>query len=281
MGKGPTVQELAEQDENFRVYLNQIRGEVEADQAHDVKALDKIIEQYYTNGGWSYKPLLQLDALEVQQVSEWSLDNVSKILGAVRDAIFGDESPPPGTEIEKGAETALALAEMEGLNLLVMNKAFAVVQSILSTFATDTSYRGKALTKTELVAPGITVFISIRSDVWKSQGFFNNDSIAQYLYIVRSFFSAEQAGDIASFNSILAYSELAAAFDSRIEEIARLVADPATEFSALPELMQIMGFLSDQLSYIHAKIAELQSQKTTKLLAASHKALATRKSASN
>lgn len=281
MGKGPKVEELAQEDADFRKYLEQIRGEVEADQAHGIKELEKIIDQYYTDGGWSYKPLMQLNALEVQQVSEWSLDNVSKILGAVRDAIFGDSAPPAGTEIEKPGDVGLALSEMMDLNLLVMNKAFAAVQSILATFATESSYRGKALTKTELVAPGITVFVSIRSDVWRSQGFFNNDSIAQYLYIVRSFFSADQAGDIAKFNSVLAYTELATAFDQRIEELARMVANPATPFSALPELMQIMAFLSDQLSFIHAKIAELRSQKVTRLMAASHKALADRKSVSN
>jgi len=281
MGKGPTIEELAERDDEFRAYLKQIRSEVEADKAKDLAVLKTDVEDYYTAGGWSYKPFLQMDALEVQQVSTWSLDNISKILEAVRDAIFGESDPPPDTVIEKGEDIGLALGEMEALELLLVNKAFAAIQSILTTFATDESYRGKALTKAQLVSPGITMFVSIRSDVWESKHFFGGDSIAQYFYLVRSYFSADQAGDIAKFNSVLAYLELATAFDQRIEELAQQIADKNTPASALPELMQILGFMSDQLAYIHEKIDELRAEKKARIMAASQQIVSERLKALN
>jgi len=276
MGRGPSIQELAEQEQAFREYLDQIRGDIEKDKADDTIALDKIITTFYSDGGWAYSPLMQSDLLEVQQISTWSLANVVKIMTGVRDAIFGSSAPPPGVEIEKPSGTSNAIDKMQDLNLLALNRAFSAVQSILETFAVESSYRGKAITKVEVVAPGLTLFLSIRSDVWKNQGFFNSDSIGQYLFIMRSYFSVEQAGDIALYNTVLAYTELANAFDARVVEIAQRIGDISTPFSALMELAEEMGFYSEQLALIHAKIDELRQEKVARLLASSKKAIATR-----
>lgn len=94
MGKGPTIQELSEKEKAFREYLTQIRTELEKDKEKDIKTLDVIIKDYYTAGKWTYKPLMQMDNVDIQQVSTWSLDNVTKILTSVRDAIFGNSTPP-------------------------------------------------------------------------------------------------------------------------------------------------------------------------------------------
>ena len=279
MGKGPSIQELAEKEKAFREYLDQIRAAIEKDKTKDTAALDAIIKKFYTDGGWSYSPLMQSDLLEVQQISAWSLGNVVKMLTGVRNAIFGSAEPPAGVEIEKPADTSKAIDKMQELNLLALNRAFAAVQSILETFAVETSYRGKAITQVEVVAPGLTLFLSIRSDVWKNKGFFNNDSIGQYLFIMRCYFSTEQAGDIAKFNSVLAYVELANAIDARIIGIALKIENPETPFSAMKELLQEAGFYSEQLAVIHAKIDELRKEKVARLLASSKKAIAARAAA--
>jgi len=159
MGRGPSIQELAEQEQAFREYLDQIRGDIEKDKADDTIALDKIITTFYSDGGWAYSPLMQSDLLEVQQISTWSLANVVKIMTGVRDAIFGSSAPPPGVEIEKPSGTSNAIDKMQDLNLLALNRAFSAVQSILETFAVESSYRGKAITKVEVVAPGLTLFL--------------------------------------------------------------------------------------------------------------------------
>ena len=273
MGKGPTIQELAEKEKAFRDYLKQIRTELEKDKAKEIGELDERIKNYYTDGGWSYKPLMSLDNVEVQQISSWSLDNVVKIMSSVKDAIFGNENPPEGVEIEKPESFVKSLGELANLNLLVLSRAYQAIQGILQTFATESSFRGKTLTKTELVAPGMSVFISIRSDVWRNKGFFNNDSIAQYLFIVKSFFSIEQAGDLSKFNDLLAYEELKAAWRTRIYALAETIADPKTPFSALAELDQQLGFYSEKLADIQAKINELQTKEVEKKLLQSRKTM--------
>lgn len=187
--------------------------------------------------------------------------------------------PPPGVSVEKPDGFSKSITEMANLNLLVLNRAFEAIQGILQTFSTESSYRGKSITKVELVAPGMTVFISIRSDVWKNKGFFNNDSIAQYLFIVKSFFSLEQAGDIAKFNSLLAYEELMAAYRTRMYALADTIADPNTPFSALTELDEQLGYYAGQIGKIQAMIDDLHSQKMAeKLKMAKHAIISRAKS---
>ena len=57
MGQGPTIQQLAEEDKAFREYLAQIQQELEKDKAKDLENLEAKVKQYYSDGGWSYKPL--------------------------------------------------------------------------------------------------------------------------------------------------------------------------------------------------------------------------------
>lgn len=265
MGQGPSIQQLAEKEQAFRDYLSQIRGELEKDKAKDTENLQTEIEGYYKKGGWEYKPMLQLDKVEVQQVSSWSLDNIVKMLNAVSSAIFGTDDPPEGVKVEKPADLTKSMQYLDNLSLMVVSKAFSVIQGILETFATESSYKGQSITKVEVVAPGITVFVSIRSDVWKNRGFFNNDSIAQYMFIVRSFFSLQQAGDMSKINDIQAYEELKEAFRIRIGALSERIADPKTPFSAMEELDEELGFYASKLSEIQGMIESLETKKNAEL----------------
>jgi hypothetical protein len=265
MGQGPSIQQLAEKEQAFRDYLTQIRGELEKDKATDTESLQKEIDGYYKKGGWEYKPMLQLDKVEVQQVSSWSLDNIVKMLNAVSSAIFGNDDPPEGVKVEKPSDLTKSMKYLDNLSLMVVSKAFSVIQGILETFATESSYKGQSITKVEVVAPGITVFISIRSDVWKNRGFFNNDSIAQYMFIVRSFFSLQQAGDMSKINDIQAYEELKEAFRIRIGALSERIADPKTPFSAMEELDEELGFYASKLSEIQGMIESLETKKNDEI----------------
>lgn len=243
----------------------------------DIASLDGMIEAFYEDGGWSYKPLMQLQSLDIQQVSAWSLDNVAKMLSDVRSAIFGNEPEPPGVDIEKPAEFTGALKDLLELNLLALSRAFQVVQSILQQFATESSYKGKAIQRNEVIAPGLTIFVSIRSDVWKNKGWFNNDSIAQYLFVIRGFFSLEQAGDLSKFNDLLAYEDLKSGYRARMKAVAKTIADPKTPFKALVELEEELGYYAERLAEIQAKIDELQKKEIKEHLGVARNAIASRR----
>jgi hypothetical protein len=279
MGRGPTIQELAEEDQKFREYLAQIRQELEKDKQKDLQNLEAEVKNYYDRGGWNdYKPLLLGDKLDVQQVSVWSLENVGKILNAIQGAIFGGSEPPDGITVEKPKEFNQSLKFLTELNLLALSRAFSAVQGILETFATETSYKGQSILKTEVIAPGMTLFVSIRSDVYRTKGFFNNSSIAQYLYLFRSYFSVKQAGDLSKFNDLLAYEELKSAYRTRMSALAEKIANPSTPFSAMAELEEEAGYYASQLSAIQAKINALQEKEIERFKQRIQSGLAARRS---
>ena len=267
MGKGPSISELAAREEEFRKYLVQIRSELEGYQAEDVAALDKKVTAYYEAGHWSdFKPLMQSEQFDVQHLKTWSLDNVVSILQSVRDAMFGDAQPPAGVVISKPDDFMNSLGLLEKLSLMALSKAFAVIQGVLETFATETQFRGQSISRVELVAPGMTLFISIRSNIWRNKSFFENESIGQYLFVLRSYFSQKQAGDISKYNDLLAYEQLKEAFRKRMADLGRRIADPQTPFSAMTELDEELGYYAGQLSKIQAMIEDLSKQEAQALI---------------
>jgi hypothetical protein len=266
MGQGPTIQELAEREAKFRDYLKQIRSEAEADKAKDIDAVVGEAKKFYEKGGWDYKPLVQADLLDVQQLSSWSLDNVAKILEGVQKSLFGSSPQPSGVEIEKPDDFAKALGALGNLNVLVLARAFQLIQGVLETFATESSYKGKAILKSEVLAPGTTLFLSIRSDVWQNKGFFNNDYIGQYLVVARAYFSLQQAGDISKYNDLLAYEDLKTSYRARMRALADKIADPDLSFEAVVQLEAQVGYYAKQLTQIQVKIDELLEKESSSIL---------------
>jgi hypothetical protein len=266
MGQGPTIQELAEREAKFRDYLKQIRSEAEADKAKDIDAVVGEAKKFYEKGGWDYKPLVQADLLDVQQLSSWSLDNVAKILEGVQKSLFGSSPQPSGVEIEKPDDFAKALGALGNLNVLVLARAFQLIQGVLETFATESSYKGKSILKSEVLAPGTTLFLSIRSDVWQNKGFFNNDYIGQYLVVARAYFSLQQAGDISKYNDLLAYEDLKTSYRARMRALADKIADPDLSFEAVVQLEAQVGYYAKQLTQIQVKIDELLEKESSSIL---------------
>jgi hypothetical protein len=273
MGKGPTIQELAERDSEFRDYLSQIRGELESDKAKETKELEATIEKFYKDGGWSYSPLMTTDKVEVQQSKYWNLDNVKSILGSIRDAIFTSSSPPEGVDINKSTDFDNALGALGNFQLYALNKAFGAIEGILTTFATESSYQGKSISKSELVAPGMMLFLTIRSDSWQNKNFFGGDKIVQYLFILRCNFSLEQAGDISKLNDLLYYEKLKESWRARIDILSEEIQDPKNDFSTVKELVQQQDFYIEQLTNIQATIDELHRKKMKDIKENSRRAL--------
>lgn len=277
MGHGPSISALAERDAEFRKYLDQIRGELEKDKEKDKETLEAEVDKYYAKGGWKYSPLMAGEQFDVQQMTAWSLDNVKKILNSVRDAIFGSAAPPEGIEVQKPDALEQSMKYLQELNLLALTRAFSLVQGVLETFATDTSFRGQSIIKVDVVAPGMTLFVSIRSNVWKSKSFFQNSAIAQYLYVMRSYFSVEQAGDISKYNDLLAYENIKQAYRTRMAALAEKIGDPNTPYSSLGELDEELGYYAENLANLQATIEELTKSEARRHLESARSALSHRR----
>ncbi|MDZ8051642.1 MAG: hypothetical protein RMX68_006070 [Aulosira sp. ZfuVER01] len=190
MGHSPSIDELRDQDRKFRQYLDELLDDINKKAADVRNQVNETISKHYSSGGWDdAKPFLDGENVDVQHVKDWSLDNVTKIIGAVKDAIFGTAPPPPGAKVadKKSEDIAPAFTAIAKLDEYIAAKAFDVISGILQSFMASTEVTAKREIKSEPLAPGLTLFVGILECGYQSQSFFQNEIITQdfYIYAVR------------------------------------------------------------------------------------------------
>ena len=94
------------------------------------------------------------------------------------------------------------IQQIPSLQLLVMSAAFRAVQGILKSFVVKSSTTITMLSKIEVVAPGVTIFVYVNSNSFQQQSFFNNSMISQYFYLVNGYTSGQQLGDYSKFKDL-------------------------------------------------------------------------------
>ena len=259
MGHSPSIKELAEKESEFREYLKKIRVELESDTRKASSSLETEIGEYYQQGNWDdAKPFIQGENIDVQVQSSWSLDNVGKILEAIGKALFGSGLVPEGIKVEKTPDVTEAMKKMENLEVLAISKAFEAIQGIIQAFSVAAQMEFKVQKKVTQIAPGLTLFLYIGSNSYQSTSFFKNEQIFQYVFIYRVLFSSKQSGDIAKFNAISAYQESLAAYQKRIEDLSRIIADPTTSFESVIQLDKQQEFYTKKIDLIMDQIRKLQ-----------------------
>ena len=219
--------------------------------------MDADIEKFYRDGGWDdRKPLLASTYVDVQNVSEWSLSNVNRILTAVSGAIFGSSNPPPGTVIDPEAALGDVISKIPTLQMLVLSKAFSAIQGILEVFTMKSSTNITMQHKIESVAPGVTVFVYINSNSFQQQSFFNNEMITQYFYMIDAYTSAKQLGSYSQFEDLQLFEREKSSLRNIATNIVNKMGE-ATELTQIDMLSKQLDGIYDRLEKITERINEL------------------------
>jgi hypothetical protein len=271
MGKSISIEELEAADAKFAKYLADRRIEITATATDTRKKMDSAIEKFYKDGGWNdRKPVCSAEYIDVQNVSEWSLANVNKILDAVGGAIFGSKNPIPGLKLSPDvkAGTNNVLNAVGGLQMLALSKAFSAVQGILEAFTVKSSTSITMNSKIEVVTPGLTIFVYTNANNFQQKSFFNNTLISQYFFMIDVYTSAKQLGDYAKFQDLQLFEEEKAS----LRLIARKIINTMSELEDLDKLDQI----AKQLDGIYARLEVIteKADELSKEEAANHRELA-------
>ncbi|WP_353815616.1 hypothetical protein [Agromyces sp. SYSU T00266] len=280
MGSTQGIQDKAKQDKEFEEWLAEKSKALEEQLKKTEGELEQEIEKYYAEGGWDdAKPYISGVLIDTLNSKEWSLDNVNRILSSVQSSMFGGTKPPEGVEIKNASDVGPSVAQMADLRLYVLGKAFEAVQGILQVFSTSSTTQAKEKKAVEMVAPGMTMFMSIRSASYTSQSFFTRQVISQYFYVFRIYFSIKQAGDISKFNDLMAYEDLKVAYRNKLKELADIIADPMIDFDAVRELDEQLEYYSEKLAAIQAKIEDLAAKEKAAIMARKNAAIQARREA--
>lgn len=250
MGKSKSIEELEASDKKFQDYLDERRKEIEKRQSETRKQMDADIEKFYREGGWDDRsPIMSASYVDVQHVSEWSLQNVNNILSAVEGAIFGSSNPPPGAVIDGDIANNPVIQAIPSLQLLVMSRAFTAIQGILEVFTTKSSTSISMIHKVEVVAPGVTIFVYINSNSFRQKSFFNNEIISQYFYMIDAYTSVKQLGNYSTFEDKNLFEKEKATL--------RKLAERVLEKMETAETLEEISMFSLQLDGIYDRLEKI------------------------
>jgi uncharacterized protein (DUF2164 family) len=163
MGKSNTIDQQAKLNADFQKYIDD-RTKVLDDMATKAEAeIQTKIGTYYKNGNWKdAAPLIQGKYQHLSTVSEWSLDNVNKMISALHEAIFGKAPAPEGsTAPTQTSDLAANVAKMSDMTLLITSAAFNAVQGIMASLTSGTETNIQQDYATKELAPVLTLFVCV------------------------------------------------------------------------------------------------------------------------
>lgn len=203
MGKSNTIDEQAKQNAAFQQYITEQTAELDKMTTAASQDLQSQITTYYEKGGWNdAKPLVSGTYQHLSTASEWSLDSVAKMIGTIKDSIFGGP-PPDGTDkAEQSTDLAETVAKMSEMEVLIASAAFTAVEGILEAFTSGTQTTVQKQFDIKELAPGLTLFICVIENQYHRSDFVSDNTIIQNGYVFDTRFSIAQGGDVAKFNQM-------------------------------------------------------------------------------
>ena len=203
MGKSNTIEQQSKANAAFQTYIDGQTKALDAMTEDALKTIESTIDTYYKKGKWDdAAPLIQGRYQHLATTSEWSLDNVSKMIDALRGAIFGGPAPEGSTKPPVSADLAETVAKMSDMTLLITSAAFNAVQGIMATFTSGSQTSIQKNFDTKELAPGLTLFMCVIENQFHRSDFLSDNTILQSGYVFETMFSIKQAGDIAKFNQV-------------------------------------------------------------------------------
>jgi hypothetical protein len=227
MGKSATIEDLQKNDAAFRTYLDGIEKDLatQSDAAQQKMRTD--IDDFYTKNGYDdAKRFTDGKNVDFMHQSEFTMDNLKKVIDAVSSAVFAGAQPPAGSTVNedavKAADKALGpeVGAMANLELYIAGKVFDVLSNIIISFGTGTEVSFSSSTKSESLGYGIQMFTAVTASSYRSHSFFNNEYISQYLYCYDVRFSVKQAQSEAKMGIVQAYQNQLAVFEDLLTKLA-------------------------------------------------------------
>jgi hypothetical protein len=271
MGKSNTIDQQAKLNAAFQDYINTQTAALDKMTQDAEMQIAAMVSSFYKDGNWTdAAPLVKGKYEHLSTVSEWSLDNVSKIIDALKNSIFGAPAPAGSTAPPQPTDLARNVAQMSEMTLLITSAAFNAIQGIMATFATSTQTSVQKDFSTKELAPGLTLFLCVIDNQYHRSDFLTNNTILQtgYLFDVR--FSIQQAGSIANFNQVQsliaeqgASQQLLAKFDQALGALD-VTADNFDAKSA--QYNESMGKLNAQISDLQKGIQSLIQKRNSALI---------------
>lgn len=230
MGHSPTIQEMENKEDEYRNYINKIEAELEQKATKYGKEMEDKISDYYKNNDYDKTDFISGRNADFMQATDWSLTNVKKIIEAISKAVFGGSGRvPDGVEVASVPDLGKSIAELSNLEVYVAGKCFEVLGGIVESFGSSSSVSFNSSYKSQPLGNGLHLFATVVCDSYKSESFFENQEIYQYLYIYEVKYSTGEAQTQATQELTKLYEDQISTFTQKVENLLeQLQADKIT-----------------------------------------------------
>jgi len=234
MGRSPSIQELQQKDEEFRKYISQLEKELESRAESYISQMDRAIQDFYSTNGWKEESYITGTNNQFLHSKEWTMDNVKKLIDAIGISLLGGGKPPDGITITSPTDMGVAIEEIMKWQQFIIGRVFTIVDNILSSFGASTSVGFKSEYRSIPLGNGLHLFITLVTDSYQTQSFFNNEYIHEYIYIYQVKYSAGEAQQQATLQLTSLYEDQIANFTRLLKKILT----DLTEGTTTPETYQ-------------------------------------------
>ncbi|KQN54690.1 hypothetical protein ASE98_17185 [Pseudomonas sp. Leaf48] len=257
MGQSNTIEEQQKQNAKFQAYVDQMRTDLDKSLTTQTAALNDKIKAHYSKYN-DDASMISSSYQHLTTVSEWSLASVNVMIDSCRKAIFGGKLPDGAKKDTPTAEVTAAIQAMTNLDLLIANAAFDAIQGLLTSVGSKTETSITVKTDEKLLAPGMTLFITVMENSYHRKDFLSDESIVQTLFLFDVRFSIKEGKAVTKLNDLQAYENQKQSMRNQLLKVDNEVdkLDPSADnyLTMLAKFTSISDTLNTRLEAIDKKL---------------------------
>lgn len=260
MGMSKNIAELEKSNKEFSSYLEKIKGDLEKKGGDIEKEVKVQLEEFHKENNYKYTSFMSGKNIDFLHKSEWSLDNLNKVIGNIVNSLFGSSKVPDGVKLTKPEDVSKAVANAIHMKDYIASQCFQIITGIIMSFGSSTQVKFSKSSKHEPIGAGLHLFTSVAADSYEAKQFASKEFIYQYAYVYEVTFSQEEATKTANMSLTKLYLDQIETFSSKINQaLEKLEKD---EISA-EQYDTLDNIFSKRIEISKSKLKELETLKSS------------------
>lgn len=266
MGQSNTIEQQAKLNTRIQAYVDQMRADLDKSLAAETVALNARVKEHYSKYG-DDALMIASSYRHLTTTSEWSLKSINTMIDSCRTAIFGGKLPDGAKKDTPKAEVTEAIKAMSNLDLLIANAAFDAVQALLSSVGSTTSTSISVKSDEKMLAPGMTLFITVVENSYHRKEFFSDETVIQNLFLFEVRFSIKEGKAMSKLSDLQAYENQKQSMRNQLLKVDDAVGklDPTKDdyLTTLTKFLGISDALNARLKAIDDKLQAIAASAPT------------------
>lgn len=185
MGKSPTIKNLAETDQEFNQFMEEMSKNVKQTADGLMGEFTSAVQAFYSDAGGKYILMAAKEHEDYQLETEFSMEAIGKVIEKIGHEVF--ETPSVDAEKQK------AMAALDEYTGMAIKLAVSFLSNAMSALVWKESASYSHDIQHVSVGPGLTLHLMLVNRVYEGRGPIKNKKVFQNFVIYQLNFSAAKA----------------------------------------------------------------------------------------